>query len=250
MFKMFKKLAGLGAALLIAGCITTEQKVETPAMRAKFTPVPVKIDGKLDDAVWKNAQVYNMKLPADREGDLQEGGEVMLAWDNDNLYVAVKFQDKDILAKNKKDQEHHYLFGDLAELFLRPAGKDKTWYWEMYVTPRGNKTKFFFPGNGRCGLSKLDEADVDLKVGARVNGTLSKWKDEDKYWTGEMCVPIKDLEKYGDKFGPGEEWTILVARYNYGRYLKCAGPEYSTAPKLPITSFHFLEGYADLKLEK
>jgi hypothetical protein len=247
--KMYKKAMMVGAAVLMAGCITLEKKApEKAVMKAKFTMDPVTVDGKLDDPVWKEAQVYKMQLPDDRAGQLQEGGEVMLAWDNDYLYVGVKFEDKDAVAKNKRDQEHHYLFGDLAELFLHPA--EKTWYWEMYVTPRGNKTKFFFPGGGHCGLSDLEKADVDLEVEAEVNGTLNKWQDEDKYWTGEMRVPVKDLEKYGDKFGPGKKWDILVARYNYGRHQKGRGPEYSTTPKLPITSFHYLEGYAELLLEK
>ncbi len=47
------------------------------------------------------------------------------------------------VAEGKEDQLHHYQMGDLVELFLKP--EDYTWYWELYATPIGKKTNFWFP---------------------------------------------------------------------------------------------------------
>ena len=144
---------------------------------------------------------------------------------------------------------HHYKMGDLCELFLKPA--DKTWYWELYATPLGKKTTFWFPGRGRTGLpSNFTDYSSGLKVGAQVNGTLNKWEDKDAYWTAEMAMPIKDLTARGEKFGPEADWRILVARYNYSRYSKRQGPEHSTVPQLSKVNYHLLEEYAKLKLIK
>ncbi|MDY6913307.1 MAG: carbohydrate-binding family 9-like protein [Planctomycetota bacterium] len=219
-------------------------------MVAGYTDTPVKVDGKLDDPAWEKAVVYKMNLPADHAAKgrkLQAGGEVRLAWDDRYFYVAVVFQDYDIVAEGDADQLHHYRLGDLCELFLKP--NDQTWYWELYVTPRGKKSSFWFPGRGR-GLPSCFKYKCGLKVAARCDGTLNDWRDKDKGWTGEMAMPISNLTARGEKFGPDADWRILVARYNYDRYSAYGGPELSATSPLSIASYHLLEEYAILKLQK
>lgn len=241
---------------VLSGCASQNQAAHKrcPAgaiMEAKYTSTPIKIDGKLDDAAWKNAAVYNMNLPADQAVDgkqLENGGEVQMAWDDEYFYLGIKFYDGDIVAEGDKDQQMHYQLGDLCELFLKPA--DNSWYWELYVTPRSKKSNFWFPGWGRLGLPGNFEYECNLKVAAQNAGTVNNWQDKDKYWTGEMAMPIKDLTAHGGAFGSGADWRILVARYNYSRYLNNQGPEYSTAPKLSATNYHLLPEYAILRLTK
>ncbi len=220
-------------------------------MVAKYTASPIKIDGKLDDAAWKTARVYKTSLSqdlAEAGKQLREGGEVRLAWDDQYFYVGVKFTDSDIVAEGLEDQMHHYQLGDVCELFLKP--NDQTWYWEMYGTPLSKKTTFWFPGRGRLGLKSGYDGKSGLTVAAEVCGTLNNWQDRDQYWTVELAVPIKDLTARGEKFGPGSDWRILVARYNYSRYLSTEGPELSMTPRLSRSSYHLLEDYAKLCLEK
>ncbi|MFA5863867.1 MAG: carbohydrate-binding family 9-like protein [Phycisphaerae bacterium] len=246
------------AALLACGCASTppkhfltEQVKPLPIMAAKYSSTPITIDGKLDEPVWKTARVYTMNLSKDKVGegkDLQEAGEVRLAWDENYFYVGVKFYDSDIVAEGKQDQLHHYRMGDLCELFLKP--NDHPWYWELYVTPMGKKTSFWFPTRGRLGLPSCFEYTCGLKVAAQVTGTLNNWRDKDCYWTGEMAMPIKDLTDEGAKFGPRIDWRILVARYNYSVSLTTTGPELSATPQLSVSNYHVLEEYAKLCLEK
>ena len=207
-------------------------------------PRPIQIDGQLREPIWQQTAAYALQLP---QAPAKESGRVRLAWDDEALYVAIEFDDSDIVAEGDQDQLHHYEMGDVAELFLRPV--DSTWYWELYATPHGRKTEFFFPGRGRLGVPSCFGGGNrrDLRVAATVDGTLNHWRDRDRSWTAEFAVPAKDLTEYGNQFGPGSQWHMLLARYNYSRYL--AHRELSTAPALPELNFHALEGYAVLKFE-
>jgi hypothetical protein len=220
-------------------------------MIAKYTSTPIKIDGCLDEDAWKKANVYPMYLPEDASQSgkaLEENGEVSLAWDDTYFYVGVKFYDSDIVAEGKEDQLMHFTMGDVCEVFLK--NDNFTWYWELYGTPLGYKTNLFFPGWGRMGLPSMKDYKSGLKVAAQVNGTVNNWKDKDEYYTIELAMPIKDLTALGGTFGPGEPWRILVARYNYSRYLDRQGPELSASPLLSATNYHLIKEYARIYIEK
>jgi len=240
----------IGAALA-TGCASLwkAEKVQ-PVITARYTAVPVTLDGNLDDPAWKAAQAFTFNFSvaerAEVGKDLVEAGEARVCWDDKYFYLGVKFTDSDIVAEGTEDQLHHYLMGDLAELFLKPV--DKTWYWEMYVTPAGRKTTLWFPGRGRLGLKSSEDNPGGLRVAALCQGTLNNWEDKDTSWTGEMAVPIKDLTARGETFGPGSRWTILIARYNYSRYL--SWKELSMTPQISKTNYHQLEDYAILSLVK
>jgi hypothetical protein len=240
-----------GAVLLVA-CTTmnkTEQVSQHGVMAGVYTTKPVKVDGNLDDEVWSIASVYRLSLSRDlieQQENLEEPGEVQIAWDDKHFYVAIKFYDSDIVAEGEEDQLHHYKMGDVAELFLKPEGY--TWYWELYVTPGGKKTIFWFPGRGRFGLKSSFQYQCGLQVAAQNKGTLNNWKDKDSYWTAEMAIPIRDLTSRGETFRPGSNWRILIGRYNYSRYL--VWKELSMFPPLSRTNYHLYEEYGILELIK
>ncbi len=238
------------------------QPAASSILVAQRSEKPVVIDGKLDDDVWKKAPVYNLNLckdlclPLKKRKDqspgingLKEPGEVRLAWDDKYLYVGIKFIDSDIVQESDKDQQPHYSSGDVAEIFLKP--EKSTWYWEIYGTPNAKKTVFWFPGRGRVGLQSSLAPGMNLDevlVASQIKGTLNDWRDRDEYWTLEMAIPAKGLTMHGDAFGPGSDWRILVARYNFSRYL--SQRELSMVPQLSVTNYHLLEEYAILKFEK
>jgi len=258
--------------LLLSGCAGTEEYWKktsqskessgSAVLSAMHTEKPVIIDGKLDDAVWSKAAVYNLSLskadmlPIEQRTDKRPGidvfrepGEARIAWDENYLYVGIKFYDSDIVQENNEDQQYHFQKGDTLELFLKP--EKNTWYWEIYTTPNARKTVFWFRGRGSNGLSSGNEPGMNLKdvlAGAQVRGTLNKWQDKDEYWTAEMAIPVKGLTARGDSFGPGSEWKILIARYNFSRYLPWT--ELSMTPQLSITNYHLLEEFAILEFQK
>lgn len=231
------------------GMIITDKIAVT--MKALYSS-SITVDGRLNEAVWNQAPVYTFDLADDMAPNgesVREPGKVQLAWDDTYFYVGISCSDSDLVAEGLEDNLRHFELGDLFELFLKPD--DQMWYWELYVTPRGKKTDFFFPGCGRFGLPGAMDYQSGLKVAAQCQGTLENWRDKDTGWTAEIAMPIKDLTAEGDAFGPGEKWRVLVARYNYSRFFNAPrGPEYSMTPKLSQTNFHLLSEYANLELVK
>lgn len=210
----------------------------------------VVIDGKLDDEVWQQAPFYPLFLSKDNIDSgqvLQEAGHVKFAWDDEYFYLAADFKDSDIIARGAEDQMHHYQYGDLCELFLKPVYE--SYYWELYVTPAGKKSSYFFPSKDYLSQPDIFEKySCGLKVAAEIDGTLNNHQDKDNGWTAEMAMPIKDLEAYGCKFGLGQKWTVLVGRYNYSGGLD--QKELSMTPQLSKTSYHLLDEYAALEFVK
>lgn len=223
---------------------------ERPVVKAVRAAEPVVVDGRLDDPVWRRAPRYALEKSAERTaqrpGGTVDPGYVQFAWDDEYFYLAARFTDRDVQAWSDEDQKHHYNLGDVCELFLKP--RDSTWYWEMYVTPKGNKTLFWFPGPGLLRHpSNFEHDPAPLRVAAQVQGTLNDWSDVDEGWTAEMAVPISLLTEHGDAFGPGAEWLLLVGRYSHSRYGEHQGPQLTSHPRLPRGGFHDWRNYADLQ---
>ena len=235
--------------LTLSGCFQ-KAKTTRQVLEAAYTKDPILVDGQLDEAVWKNSKGYQMNLSKDKIKSgtlLQESRQVRFAWDEEYFYLAAEFEESDIVAQGKKNEIHHYQYGDLCELFLKPAAR--RYYWELYVTPAGKKSSFFYPAKGYLGLPGcLEDYDSGLNVAARCDGTLNKWQDKDNGWTAEMAMPVKDLEAFGDKFDPTQDWLILIGRYNYSVYMESV--ELSMTAQTSATNFHLLEEYAELKLVK
>src|SRR5690606_12915631 len=215
-----------------------------PALRtvtAWRTPVPV----SLEPDTWRSAPGHALLTPG-RSGDPAplEPATARVLWDEQHLYLIVELTDRDVVQEDQRDQQHHYETGDVVELFLKPADAD--YYWEMYVTPNGRQTAFFFPGGGRRGLPSAMTVFPGLRVAATVDGTLNDWRDTDRGWTGWMSVPLEPLTAHGHAFGPGVDWRILIARYNYGRHLPDV--ELSSYPRMPEANWHDPANWARLHL--
>lgn len=253
MKNIFFIFANIAICLIFTGCginNVTKKSDTRVVMEAKFAQEPVKIDGKLNDKVWKSAKTYEMRLSkADKASGqkLRQPGQVKLAWDKKYFYIAAKLTDSDIVAEGKKNQMRHFKYGDLFEVFIKYS--QSPYYWELYATPLGKKSTFFFPSRGYFGLPSCYEDYIfDLKVAAQCLGTVNNYRDRDTSWTAEMRMPVKELESYGDKFTPDSDLRILTSRYNYSVDLE--QKELTMYPRLSKTSFHTLEEYAVLKLKK
>lgn len=246
------RLAPLVLIATVYGCGATGSKPPAlaPEMVAVRTDTAIVLDGRLDDAVWSRAPRNVLEVDGGRRAEGQataEPARVQFAWDDAYLYVGAECVDRDVIAELDEDQVHHYKFGDVLELFLRPADVD--YYWEMYVTPRGRRTTFFFPSPGHLALPSCFENYVGgLRVAAVVDGTLNEWRDSDRGWTAEMAVPRADLTAHGHALDPGVDWRVLLGRYNYGVRNGRRGPELTVAPELPSTDFHRTADYAPLRL--
>lgn len=244
------KIVIMFVSLLLTGCATN--KTCSPVSHGDFrinavhAVTKITVDGKLDEPVWKHAQVYPLYLCGEMPNSpkmLQEGGEIYFAWDEQFIYMAARLRDSDIVAKGLQDNLPHFTLGDVCEFFIKLEGEP--FYWELYVTPRGNKTAYFL--EYRRAEPKVLEK-FGLKAAAQITGSINDQNDIDTGWFAEIAVPIKDISS-GPKPYSGK-WKILVARYNYSKYLQGTDLEYSAASRLSAIDFHLLDEYAFLCLDK
>lgn len=253
-------LLGLGSLILCGGCATTtSQVVQPPAVVARMQGDLV-LDGKLDKAQWKQAPVHALSLLDTNEkapeltrnkilADPFEGGSVQFLLGEKFLYVGLTLKDRDVVAQVAEDQSHLYLSGDVAEVFIK--ADNAPGYFELYASPLGNKTSFYFPCSGYMGLPESFSAPImkGLEVKANVQGTVNDFRDVDKGWTAEMAIPLAVLkEKLGVDFAPGQSWRVLVSRYNYGYTMRAK--QFSSSPELPQANYHLLEYYSPIVFQK
>ncbi len=158
------------------------------------TATPIVIDGRLDEKAWVNANVgtdFWQKVPFFAEG-ADPRTEIMLTYDNDNLYVAAKcFQKEDIIIQTLKRDE----------------------YWDndgiaIVLDPLNTRTNGFLFGITAAGqqwdaLRSADDINSDWS-----NKWYSAVNVEPDFWSMEMAIPFRIL-----RFSPNEkEWGMNFVR--------------------------------------
>ena len=248
-------LAAAAAALILSGCCTTEKEDALPIAPVQVSTVSgdFQLDGNLNDAVWQNAARYpfcQIKTPqaprveARIAKDGFEDGYAMFAKDDKYLYVAAKMNDVDVVQFATKNQIPLWRYGDLLEVFI--CTDQSSGYWELFASPRSNKTSIFFRSPGMKVFDSNFRKMPGMEVAAQVQGSLNKHDDDDQGWTAEMRIPIAEVEEAcGVKFTADQKWYILAARYNYAKRFRTE--QYSAYPQLPQLQYHLLEYYAPLQ---
>jgi len=228
----------------VTGCKFCNFSSPPKPYEVHYTDTPIKVDGKLDEEIWEKAKPLSFK-PIPRSL-CTENGIVRILWDDKYVYVGGVFHDSDIVQLSKKNWRNYYRTGDLMEVFLRPSGK--RYYWELYATPNNLKNSLFYLSGGRLGLYTRPRTRYKLEgmlVASTCEGTLNNEKDYDKQWTTEMAIPIKDLEKHGEKIIPGKVWDFLIGRYNYSVHLD--NKELTRSGKPRSNNFHDFKSWSHLK---
>src|SRR5258705_7376671 len=86
--------------------ITTAQSRVLPVYEVSRTATPVKVDGKLDDAVWnKVAPMRDFRQNLDGEPGVVKT-EARMLYDDNFLYVSFRCPDKNIWATMKARDQH------------------------------------------------------------------------------------------------------------------------------------------------
>lgn len=168
----------------------------------RVTELPV-IDGKIDDACWKQATpitdfiVWNAGILA----EYQSVG--MVCYDDSQLYIAVKCLlppgVKPGLEKGSSPKKKHdsYIFSDdLVEILLDP-GHSLIDYYQIAVTAFGST----FDGLRRYGGAQLDSNwDGDWTAATHIT---------EGYWSMEIAIPLYNL---GITSETPEVWGINLCR--------------------------------------
>lgn len=251
-------LACLG--FLSAGCLhlPVSQEPAPPVVARRVESLVV--DARQGDKAWEGASPITLLLYDPAKGMPEKSVQavhaqpcpvkatVRLLHDEKNLYVGCQVENDDICSLVPQDQLFHFFLGDVMEVFLKP--KEGNAYLELYATPSGHKTTYFFPSRSWGGVDFLALQKVlpEMKVAAEVEGTLNDSSDRDSCWRAVMTIPKALVEeKTGVPLAPGRGWQILLAGYSRSSYRTYAVN--FSYPLLPALNFHLHEYWGELVLE-
>jgi len=219
-----------------------------PHYTAFRAPLPLKIDGRLDEPAWLAAP----RSP--RFADIITGKPAIhdtraaVLWDDKYLYIGFWVEEPFLYATYKKRDAPVYEENDV-EVFI--AGRDS--YYEFEINPLGTVYEAFFiwkdayesggfssapefrrgaPGarnwNGvgfknhprgkRLGFFKWDMPG--LRTAVQRDGTINNPRDRDRGWTAELAFPWSGMKWLAQADGralpprEGDTWRIDFSRFN------------------------------------
>ena len=170
-----------------------------PAVEALRAPGPIVIDGRLDEAAWADAVVFDRFVQRDpEEGEPpSERTELRLVYDDDALYVGARLHDREpALVGRRLSRRDEPADGDRFALFLDPRG-DRLTGVRLEVSAAG-----------------VQRDDIIFNDTWTDRSWDAVWESaaliDAGGWTVEMRVPFSEL-----RFQPGDTqaWGINAARF-------------------------------------
>ena len=200
--------------------------------KVKTAPV---IDGRLDEASWKNARsVGAFRFPWYEQGK-PEQTDARILWDDQNLYVSFRCQDAHIWAVHTKHEEPVFK-DDCVEVFTSPNPAHPQKYFNIEMNVRRAWLDRYQP-QGPGTKSPMNWNAVGLKIGTTVQGTLNDDSDTDRSWILEAAIPFANFAKVAKHIPPheGDVW-----RMNLNRLGGQTNPQYSqwSPGKTKTPQFH------------
>ncbi len=192
---------------------------------------PINVDGKLDDAAWKDA-AWSEDF-ADIEGAAKPAPRfrtrMKMLWDDDYLYVAAELLEPHVWGTITEKNAVIFLDNDF-EVFIDPDGDNHS-YHEFEMNALNTIWELDLPKPYKDGAKCIWGTNLEgLKSAVHVNGTLNDPSDTDAYWTLEIAFPWKGLAKYnpGRATPPreGDQWRAGFSRVEWrtdivaGKYVK------------------------------
>ncbi|MCA9546759.1 MAG: carbohydrate-binding family 9-like protein, partial [Myxococcales bacterium] len=202
----------------------------------------ITLDGKLDDAAWKDARPTEWWTTPDGSGRPGPQTRARFRYDDQFLYVGVEATDSDVwstfTARDSNTWEQ-----EVVELFIDADGDQKD-YLELQVTPANVVFDAKFE-TYRSDLAKArawDMAGFETKV--FVDGTLNQRDDTDKGWFVEMKVPFAQVPGAGNPPKHGETWRVNMFRFD----LPKGGRQEAAAFSPPVKpDFHTLDKFGRVR---
>ena len=202
------------------------------AYRAKS---PIVIDGKLDDASWKDA-VWTDDF-VDIEGEKNPlprfQTRVKMLWDDEYFYVAAELKEPHVWGTLTKHDSVIFQDNDF-EVFIDPDSDNHNYY-ELEINALNTEWDLFLKKPYRDGGLAVDSWEVPgLKTATHVYGTLNDPKDVDTAWSVEWAIPWKVLGEFASKASPpkdGDQWRVNFSRVEWQHVVE--DEKYKKVPKTP-----------------
>jgi hypothetical protein len=217
-------------------------KLQPPTIFAKrVKDGSIKVDGKLDERVWKRAHTTDPFRLTRELTPAREQTRARLLWDSKYLYIAFECEDSDLIATKQKNDDELWA-EDVAEIFI-DADRDEMTYLEFEVSPSGllydgscadYRPEIDWPndlGHMDMDLTRTCYDTKDTKIGIQRNGTFNKSDDTDKGWTCELAISWEDIARGTNVIHcppkEGDLWRVGIYRCNVHADKKAHPDEYS-----------------------
>lgn len=237
--------------------VNAAPKAQTARKRyvARRVDKPIKVDGKLDEQVWKDAPSTGPFVNTMNGGPADQPTEAKLLWDDKNLYVAFQAADADIWSSlTKRDDK---LWTEEAVELMIDADQNGKSYIELQVAPNGSLFDTYLPEYRKYEDSVDPKAkqfswNSKATVKVSVDGTLNKHDDKDRGWVVELALPLVDVKGMDPKGeasrlppGLGDVWRMNMFRMDMpggtGKTQHASG----WSPPL-VGDFHALDRFGEL----
>jgi len=234
-----RAILGVGFLLLVAAS-SAIAPVIIPEPRTVVAPFeyvcrraagPVKIDGRLDEATWADADWT--EVFGDIEGPAKPAPRfrtrVQMLWDDAYLYIGAYLEEPHVWATLTARDSIIFQDNDF-EVFIDPDG-DTHDYYELEMNALNTVWDLLLVKPYRDGGPAVHSWDIQgLKTGVSVMGTLNDPSDRDKAWTVEIALPFAVLKECipgkPERPAAGDQWRVNFSRVEYhvnaetGSYVK------------------------------
>jgi hypothetical protein len=184
---------------------------------------PIRIDGNLDDAAWRNAAW------TDDFVDIQGAGHptprfrtrAKMLWDDRYFYVAAELAEPHVWATLTEHDSVIFHDNDF-EVFLNPSG-DSLNYFEFEMNALNTGWDLFLSKPYRQGGTADNSWEIPgLLTAVQVDGTLNDPRGRDRGWTVEIAFPWTAFASRAPVKPPsaGDEWLTDIVD---GKYVKVPG---------------------------
>lgn len=186
---------------------------QLPEYKVSKAHESISVDGKMDEASWKNAEVRTLDYfyRGDKTPEKQNTKFRML-WDDENLYLYYECEDTSLTARETKPDGRPYL-DDCAEFFCLPIPDSlnfhfgfeiniiKAAYDYVMLYSYYNKRSFFVPSY-----------NPPYKAEVIFDGTVNNDKDKDKMWQMEISIPFVAFSNFSGRPKAGVKWAFQAVR--------------------------------------
>lgn len=176
----------------------------------------IDVDGKLEEDIWEEAAGIELEPLSSAE---PRETRVMLAYDDENLYVGAHLEDEHIWSEHK-ERDSRTWEEEVFEMFVDPEGRDGDDYVELQINPLGTIFDAHFGeqlGRGEGSRDdQIEEAasrDIEgLESSVHVEGTVNDDSDQDEFWSVELAIPFEEFPATDG--APDDEWAVNFYRYD------------------------------------
>ena len=203
----------------------------------------IRIDGKLDDAAWKDAAATPAFVNVTSGGpdeDSSVQGSARLLWDDKALYLAASVKDDDIEGGfDPAAKDPHLWTKDCVEIMIDPEGDgDNKDYYEIQINPQNlvfdsRFDEYNKPRVEPDGPFGNQDWSAKLESAVSVQGTLDNDSDEDQGYIVEARIPWASFDKakavppkagdawrmnlYAMHDNSGVAWSPILSQGNFHR---------------------------------